>query len=157
MSEYFVLFPNCIPVRGVIRTAVCDLHKRDIHFMPNNFCDLLQRTAHVPRIEFGSIFSSDELQIVEDSIGHLITLNLGCYTSTPSIFAKMNLEFERPNRLSNAIITLTHDSIDMFEKSLKQLSDLGCEAVEVRAFSCVQLLQAHGGNVKDLYLKRILK
>jgi hypothetical protein len=43
MDKYFLLFSNCIPVKGAKRSVICDLQTGKLLLIPNDLYDILEK------------------------------------------------------------------------------------------------------------------
>jgi len=43
LNNYFYLHKWCIPVRGVVRSTVCDFQRGEVVFIPNELCEILEK------------------------------------------------------------------------------------------------------------------
>lgn len=130
---YFKLYANCLPVSGVNHATLCDLGSNSYCFIPIQLYELLEINK-----KFG--FSLSELSAyydgccdegIEKWFTYLESKGYGFYTQEPELFPELNLDWDSPYRLSNAIIEYDKDSVFSLENVLFQLNEIGCQAVEM--------------------------
>ncbi len=135
----FRLFANCIPVRGARRSVICDLQRGSYRFIPNGLYDIL--TAYPDRTldEIRADFEATEHEIIDEYFDFLLRHELGFWCEEPERFPALDLSWEVPQRITNAIIDLDasseHQHPSAFAQLITQLDDLGCRALELRVFA----------------------
>ena len=136
-NSHFILFANCLPVKGASRSLICDLQNEKYHYIPNDLYDLLQETRNTKFVELYNLFEDDDKKIIEEYIEFLLKNNLGFFDSDPVIFPEMSLEWDTPAEITNSIIDI--DATEMaqidYAELFRQLSDLNCSCVQIRSFS----------------------
>lgn len=152
-GEYLRLFADCIPVKGVRRSAIYDLTRSEIHLFPTEYYPLLEwltsRSVASVIKELHGLTSSSSPSYpakLEDFLGFLVDNELAMFTADPSRFPPIQDTWDYPGEIQSAIIDVdmrTHD----FRLILGQLDALGCQFLQVRGFSpiltlavCKQLL-----------------
>jgi SPASM domain peptide maturase of grasp-with-spasm system len=135
IETYFCLYACCIPVKGFTRSTICDLQRDSYVFIPNSFFEIL--TEDLNRI------SVDQLahEMGDDSVwawlNMLIENEYGYYTKDYQEFKNlkaMDLSYYEASRISNSIIDFDSNSNHDVKTIFNQLSNLVCEAVELRFF-----------------------
>lgn len=137
--NYFSLFSNCIPVQGYFRSAICDLQNQEIHFIPNELLKALQDIKNVDKEAIQNIYDSNTLENLNLFLNYLDNKELGFWTSTPHLFPEMNLEWDYPAKISNAIVEIDITFLENTRKVILELEDLGCSAIELRAYETLPL------------------
>ncbi|HEX3525524.1 MAG TPA: grasp-with-spasm system SPASM domain peptide maturase [Thermoanaerobaculia bacterium] len=130
----FTLFACCIPVRGARRSVICDLQRQSFHFIPNGLYEIL--TEHAGE-SIAAIHAAYDHQYDEEIVEYFAFLEqheLGFWCGDPGRFPAIDLHWETPERITNAILDVDEHSDHDYGKILAQLDDLGCKALEVRCF-----------------------
>jgi SPASM domain peptide maturase of grasp-with-spasm system len=138
-KKYFMLFSCCKIVKGASRSLICDLQRSKIRFISNELYAILEGTRENPIEVLNKKFmqnGDNSLYLVFDT---LVNEELGYYTSSPEIFPPIDTHFDHPSVLSNAIIDVSNISNHDFYSINNQLSELGCETVEIRFFELIEL------------------
>lgn len=130
----FRLFACCLPVRGVVRSTICDLQRAEFHFIPNALYEILTKHRDSTMAQLKEMVDPEGHATLDEYFGFLEEHELGMWTSEPSAFPDLNLHFEVPTVLTNAIIDVDQSSAHDWADLLGQLSDLGCQALQVRVF-----------------------
>lgn len=128
----FLLYANCIPVQGARRSLVCDLQTRKLKFIPNDLYSILIefRGATLDRIieHYGEV----NRETIREYFSHLVQAGLGFWTDEPEVFPALDLHFDYPARITNAVIDVDGSSRHDYGDLLKQLDALGCHALQLR-------------------------
>ena len=128
----FVLFANCLPVRGARRSVICDLQRGAFHFVPNSLYEILtdHRGKTIEAIK--DIYENQYDQEIDEYFSFLLHHELGFFCSDPSSFPALDLSWDVPERITNAIIDVDGDSPHDYRKLFAELDDLGCKGLELR-------------------------
>ncbi|MEW7281033.1 grasp-with-spasm system SPASM domain peptide maturase [Aquimarina sp. 2201CG1-2-11] len=138
MDKKVKLFSNCIPVKGVSRAVICDMQLQTIHYIPDSLYDLIIEHFGKSPNEIKKAYDHQYDAIIDEYLSFLEEKNCIFYTDFPEKFSDIDLKWEYPYPISNAIIDRDHtSSYDIF-KVLKQLDELYCKSVQLRFFDEVQ-------------------
>ncbi len=131
----FKMFACCYPVRGARRSVVCDLQRAAFRFIPNGLYDIL--TAHDGETvgQIKAAYDHEYDQEVEQYFEFLIGQEFGFWCDDPEAFPPLDLDWEAPQRITNAILDVDAQSAHDYPGIFRQLDELGCPAIEVRFFS----------------------
>jgi len=132
----FRLFANCVPVKGIRRSTLCDLQNGLWCFIPNALHFILTELKDLTIKEIQAHFGSgDHLPIIDGYFRFLIGNEFGFICDEPERFPCIDFSFVRPEQITNAIIDVDKNSDHPWDDILSQLSDLGCRALQLRFFS----------------------
>ncbi|MFL6195081.1 MAG: grasp-with-spasm system SPASM domain peptide maturase [Thermoanaerobaculia bacterium] len=143
----FSLFACCVPVRGARRSVVCDLQRQTFHFIPNGLYEILTEQAGRSLAEVQAAYGHEYDEEIAEYFEFLERNELGFWTGEPDRFPPIDLTWEAPERITNAILDVDAGSAHDYGNILAELDDLGCKALEVRCF--------HGPTLEEL--SRILE
>jgi len=130
----FTLFACCIPVLGARRSVVCDLQRQALHFIPNGLYEILTEHAGETLAEIKRAYDGEYDEEIDEYFAFLLRHELGFWSSEPGRFPPLDLAWEAPERITNAILDVDRESEHDLGKILGELDDLGCKALEVRCF-----------------------
>jgi SPASM domain peptide maturase of grasp-with-spasm system len=133
-SEVFQLHANCLPVKGARRSTICDLQKQRMRLIPNDLFYILTDLAGLPTSEIKRRFNGNSDEVIDDYFAMLEREAYGFWCDEPERFPKLDLTWERPEKITNAIIDVDRTSKHDYASLLSQLDDLGCQAIQVRAY-----------------------
>ncbi len=129
----FILFADCVPVRGANRSVVCDIQNNKYHFIPNGLYHILKnyegKTIGFVKKEFKDEFD----ETIDEYFEFLLKNNLVFFNSNPELFPKISLEWHSPALITNMIIDfdkLNHS----LKKIIPQLEELKCSYIQFRFF-----------------------
>lgn len=133
-DSVFRLFACCIPVRGARRSIVCDLQRHSYYFIPNALYDILTIHRDRTKSEIKKLYHDASSHIIENYFKFVLEKELGFWCNEPESFPDLDLSWETPSTISNAIIDIDASSRHNFAAIFQQLEYLGCWAVQVRFF-----------------------
>jgi len=134
------LFANCIPVKGVKRSVICDLQRGEVKLIPNDLYTILIGKS----IKIGGVkskFNNEYDDIIDEYFTFLLDEELAFTTDTPELFPEMSKEWYEPAQINNAIIDVSKNSNYDISKILIQLSDLNCKNIQIRFFRKVKITE----------------
>ncbi|HEY3567417.1 MAG TPA: grasp-with-spasm system SPASM domain peptide maturase [Thermoanaerobaculia bacterium] len=133
----FKLYACCVPVRGAVRSTLCDLQRQTYRFIPNALYDILTQHEGKTLSEIKRIYGSKARPVIDDYFKFLIENEFGFWCDEPDAFPALDLSWERPERVVNAIIDIDVDSSHNYYSLLHQLDKLGCPALQYRFFCSI--------------------
>jgi SPASM domain peptide maturase of grasp-with-spasm system len=158
-DNIFMLYANCIQVKGARRSSICDLQNRRVQLIPNDLFDILTKFKGLPTPEIKRHFTPQNGEIIDEYFDLLVEQGYGSWFEDPELFPEMDLSWRRPETITNAIIDVTHRSSHDYQDIFSQLEALGCQAAQVRAYDPLSfeqleviLLAAEGGRLRHLDL-----
>jgi len=128
------IIANCIPVKGFKRSVICDLHRNDIKFIPNDLYNVLSETQGKTIREIKKKYDNLYDDIIDDYFKFLYNEDFIFFTDTPWLFQKMSLNWFSPNKITNAIIDIGTNSNFEINKILNDLNKLYCKHLEIRFY-----------------------
>ncbi|MEA2464534.1 MAG: hypothetical protein QOJ98_2281 [Acidobacteriota bacterium] len=135
----FRLFACCVPVRGARRSTLCDLQRQQYRFIPNGLYEILTvhrgRGVDEVKAAYGNRFDAR----VDEYFAFLEDNEFGFWCDDPDAFPDLDLTFEAPETISNAIIDVGPASRHDFASLFRQLDDLGCRALQLRFYREAEL------------------
>jgi SPASM domain peptide maturase of grasp-with-spasm system len=137
----FQLSACCIPVRGARRSTLCDVQRQAYCFIPNGLYEIL--TAHRGKFvdEIKTIFDHGFDDEIDGYFEFLIQNEFGFWCDEPESFPTLDLRWETPELITNAIIDVGATSCHDFGSLFAQLDDLGCKALQLRFFRSVAMAE----------------
>jgi SPASM domain peptide maturase of grasp-with-spasm system len=141
-APVFQLFACCVPVRGARRSLLCDVQRQSFQFIPNGLYEIL--TAHAGRTvdEIKAAHEHEYDEEIDEYFDFLLGNEFGFWCDDPERFPPLDLTWEAPERITNAILDVDARSDHDYARILAELDDLGCKALEVRCF--------HGPSLAEL-------
>ncbi|MEM6718120.1 MAG: grasp-with-spasm system SPASM domain peptide maturase [Bacteroidota bacterium] len=130
---------NCIVVKGVNRSTICDLQRNEVKLIPNDLENLIKLYEGKTIEEINSKYDTKHHVIVEEYINFLIEHEYAFFTDTPEFYPKLNTNWFEPAEITNAIIDINSDTKYDVQKVLVQLDELNCKHVQIRFFKILKL------------------
>lgn len=160
----YILLSTTPFVDGSIRTAIYDLQRKKIFFIPSSLSKLLKKNSG--KISYSDLITKNAYysKLLKYYEKYLIENEVIYYTDFPNEFKKINLNWQNPSEITNSIISIAKLSLSSSNlKSLFSKLDLfNCKAVELRIehkfdLKEFQKIFTYINNSKILSLNLILK
>lgn len=136
-DSYFKLFANCIPVRGSTRSVIYDLQKMRYRFIPNLLYDIITFQQNKTVGETKEVYHHQYDEGINAFFTLLLNEEWGFFTREPECFPDLDLKWDSPYKITNAIIDIGEQSNHDFQLIVDQLNSLGCAALQIRAYCVV--------------------
>ncbi|NHN26341.1 grasp-with-spasm system SPASM domain peptide maturase [Flavobacterium jejuense] len=135
-ENVFLLHSNCMPVKGYRRSIICDLQRHEIELIPNDLYEILSEFQGKTINHIKKFYKNKYDFIIDDYFSYLVRKEYVFFTNTPRFFPKMNLEYNSPFEITNAIIDVTYslNFLALNENIIDQLIKLKCKHFEIRIF-----------------------
>ncbi|MGB5977381.1 MAG: hypothetical protein WBG62_08215, partial [Cyclobacteriaceae bacterium] len=134
---HFILFANCIPVKGASRSLICDVHRHDYDFIPNALYEMLTADRGKPVREVAASYGEENIETVLEYFDYLEEKEYGFYASEEELglFPQMSLEWDSPSPVTNAILDMDEQSDELAaEAFIRQLDEVMCQALDIRLY-----------------------
>lgn len=134
-KKYFKLFANCIPVKGIKRSIICDLQKGTVRYIPNEIEEILLKTNNnISIFDIKKSYNNKQDKGIDLFFNELEKFGLGFYSNDVEGFVNLSEEWDYPGEISNAIIDIVRKSNHPFKEIVKELDHLNCSNVQLRFF-----------------------
>ncbi|MFY8188675.1 MAG: grasp-with-spasm system SPASM domain peptide maturase [Flavobacterium sp.] len=137
-KKRFILYSNCIAVKGHNRSTVCDLENNTFYFIPNSLNDILSQFNGCRIGEIKKHFKNEFNQIIDEYFEFLIEKNLIFFNNNINLFPKLNLVWKNSSEITNCIIDVKDVFFD-FESVFLQLEKLKCSNIQIRFFKTIDI------------------
>ena len=135
----YLLYSHCIPVKGAVRSVICDLQQGIYYFIPNDLYEILIENRVLDRDLLIQQFGDDNAAAINDYL-LLLNKNEGIFEiddhEDAKLFPKLSLDFDEPSIVDNAIIDVEND-FDNLINVLPELEKLGCMGILIRVLKPV--------------------
>lgn len=131
LDRCYLLFSNCIPVRGYTRAIICDLTRNKIDFIPIELYKILKKKNRKIRNILAK-FNAEEKDIIKEYFYFLLKKEYiyMCDKKMLRHFPPLNDTWENPNLITNLIVEYT-SSYDLLE-IINKIEELGNFNVQIR-------------------------
>jgi SPASM domain peptide maturase of grasp-with-spasm system len=135
----YKFYSNCIPVKGYSRSIIYDLQNETYFLIPNSLYFLIKDGVIDLNIHD---YKDSEKEIIKEYIEYLEQNNLIFKISSNELdlFPKLDLEWNYPSTISNAIIDIKNNWLD-WQKIINELIELQCYHIQIRYFGPVNIEQ----------------
>jgi SPASM domain peptide maturase of grasp-with-spasm system len=140
-GDYFVLYANCIPIRGSFQSCIIDLQRHEVHTIPNDLCNVLMECPTLKIKDIPTLYPKD-INILKEYYDFLEKKELVFKTKYPKRFPRLNKLWDYPSHVTNAIIEFNPFLHNDYKLKIKEFDDLLCNYLEVRIYDWNE-------NVKD--------
>lgn len=134
----FILFGDCIPVKGFNRSVICDTQNNVYHFIPNGLYDILNEYNGKTIEDIKIDFEHEWNEIIDDYFDFLIENKLIFFNSNPDLFPRINTQWNSPSLITNIIIDFD-EIIHDFKNLIPQFEILKCSYIQLRFFKKTNL------------------
>lgn len=133
-SPYFRLFPSCRLVNGDQLSVIADLDRGRMIDIPNLMLEVFQHNQKEKLTvnQLKGCFEHKYDEGIDRIIDFLLKEKLGFFTYDPGLFEDIDLNFEIPYSINNAIIEYAPNSPFQLETIISVLNEHGCQAIELR-------------------------
>lgn len=134
-ERVFRLYASCLPVRGARRSTVCDLQRGEYHLIPNGLHEILTKHRRSTLAEVRGAYGNLHDATIDEYFRFLQERDLGFWCDDPDEFPELELEWDRPTPITNAIVDVDDGSAHDYTSIFQQLDELGCSALQLRFFT----------------------
>ena len=139
------LYACCILVKGARRSAICDLQKQKVDFIPNTLYEILIHDDIFTIKNIKNDFEKKYHNTIDEYFEFLFK-NDYIFTRDEDeleCFPKIDLSWKRPEIITNAIIDIDINENTVSTLNFKnisiQLDELGCKALQFRFWAFAEL------------------
>ncbi len=131
-----MLHAECLPVKGHKNSIICDLNRKKIYPITNDLFDILSNNEGKDKAQIYSYYDEDDKTTLTEYFKYLEDLECihWVHPSLYNSFPKLNLNWDYPSLISNAIIDLSEEVMRKLEIIFHSLNQLGCKYVQLRNF-----------------------
>jgi SPASM domain peptide maturase of grasp-with-spasm system len=135
-NKPFRLFTCCFPIAGAERALVCDVQRKTYQYIPSALYEILTEHDGKTVQEVKVIYNNEYDEIIEEYFTELEKEEYIFFTDTPQYFPKMDLRWEEPFKITNAIIDIDELSPKLpWENIIAEFEKLGSKHIQIRSFS----------------------
>lgn len=132
--KYFQTFTNCLLVKGVKRSLVCDAQRQESDFIPNDMVEILEKLNAKISIEtLISEYGKENENIIVEYLQYLDEKEYGffCELEEFARFPTIDKEFFAPAYITNVVIELTKEKINRIKNIVPQIENIGCKDISL--------------------------
>ena len=113
------------------------MQRNQFDFIPNDLYRILKEGKNKTYFEIKENLSSEDIETLDEYFDFLLKREYGFWCSYEELdsFPEIDLSFQTPSHITNAIIDVDTNSNHDLNKIYSQLEDLGCKDLQIRFFS----------------------
>jgi SPASM domain peptide maturase of grasp-with-spasm system len=135
---YFKLFNSCRVVKGAVTSLIYDLERmNNSNSIPNSLYELLTEHSDKSIEEIKDAYKHEYDTVIEEYFDFLVQNEYIFYCTKEELdrFPTVDFEWKSPKKITNSIIDYDGSlKISAYQKFIKELSKMGCEAVQIRSY-----------------------
>ncbi|MGM9512565.1 grasp-with-spasm system SPASM domain peptide maturase [Larkinella sp. GY13] len=157
VDQYFRLYACCLLIKGSRRSLINDGQRNIFYFIPNSLYLILVNDKNKSYEEILAKYDEkDHITICEYfTFLHQNELLFWCKKEELELFPDIELRWESPAVITNAIIDINGQSYYDFCSLFQELEQLGCKYIQVRCYT-LKLLKFFEDVLCELEDRRIL-
>jgi len=133
--HHFRLYANCIPVNGISRNTICDMQRSEIIYTSHFQHNLITLYKNLSLKELEVEIGSEKMEEANKFFALLVKKEIGMWCNNPSLFPEISKKWDVPSFITNCIVDFDSDTDFNFDSLVKQLDDLGCQALQLRFYT----------------------
>jgi SPASM domain peptide maturase of grasp-with-spasm system len=134
-NTHFKIYATCQIVEGNPHNMLYDIERMNFYELSDSYLQLLSMSKKMDVAKIKRVFGNAQDELIDSIFNQFIGLDLGFYTTEPEEYPDIDLRWESPYMVTNAIIEINDLNSYNFKSVVTQLSDLGCFAVQLRALN----------------------
>ncbi len=137
-EKYFYIFACCKIVKGATRAMVYDLNRNEYHFIPLSFVSIADIMREYRFGDLLQMIDADSINVFMDFINYMLEKELGTFVDDISLFPEIDLQWDSPFLITNAIIDEKEKPQD-YLSIFKQLKELRCLFIQLRIYKPIDV------------------
>lgn len=131
--KYFKLFANCLICKGVNRSLICDLQRRNSIIISNDLVEIIEKLNNKISIDdIHKFYGMDNHETINGYINYLNTNEFGFFCDSIEEFDNfpdLTTDFVEPKKITNSIIEFSNTIENKLDNIIKQLNELHCKSL----------------------------
>lgn len=136
-NKYFLIFANCIPVKGAKESVICDIQMGRYRKIPNILYDVIVESKGKTIGELKKHFNNSMDKGIESYFSFLQKEGWGKIMDVIDGFTELNMDYEDSSEINNCIIDFTDSSLEFIPKILDELDEMRCQYLQFRSYQIV--------------------
>lgn len=135
----FSLYACCIPVKGAKLSVICDLQRNEYIYIPQGLYEILTLHKDKESQQIKNFYPIEVHKTIDEYFEYLVKNEWGFWNDESIAFPSIDLSYDRPEIINNAIIDNGKESNHDFQKYFKELELLGCRFIELRYYEEIHI------------------
>lgn len=134
-KQILKLFACCLPVKGCSRSLIVDTQRGNCDFIPNSLFDILTQWENKTIEEIKAVYNDEHHETIDEYFDFLQQKEYIFFTDTPEYFPKMDLQWDEPCKITNAIIDMNASSpVLHWENIIHEFETFSTKYIQIRSF-----------------------
>ena len=133
-SDFLLLFASCFPVKGASRSLIVDSARSQLFFIGNDHYEILQEAKKRKWTDILDEYDEESQSQLNGLAGFLEKNQLSHWTDEPERFPDIDLRWDAPSVITNAIIDSDASSSHDWRQIFGQLIEVGCRDIQLRFY-----------------------
>ncbi len=140
-NSHFRTYESCRIVKGAKRTIICDTERKRAHLITEDINTILSQDKTLTIGEIKEKYGKDNEDTIQEYFNYLLDHEFIflCTKEELKLFPEMDLSWESPSIISDAIIDYDSNSDYDFNAIFNQLIDLGCIHLAIRFYNNIEV------------------
>ena len=137
-NNYFLLFQNCIAVKGNNGSIIMDLDASSYLDIPDLLFDIIITTKGLKINQVKEYYNHKYDEGIDGYFNYLVDNKYGFYSNDISCFISAPIEFHSPYKVISSIVALNDFNIYNINDTINQLAELSCQLLQIRIYNEVE-------------------
>jgi SPASM domain peptide maturase of grasp-with-spasm system len=134
-DNYLLLYASCFPVKGANRSLIVDTGRSQLFFISNHYYEVIADARTRKWAEVLNEYDEDSQMLLAQLVEFLEKNDLGFWTDDPELFPAIELQWDAPALITNAIIDSDTLSNHDWNRIISELLKIGCRDIQLRFFN----------------------
>ena len=141
INSNFNIFACCILIKGSLRSIILDINRFNYQLIPNSLYEILTEHKDKSIEEIKAFYKQEFNETIDEYFTFLIENEYAfwCDKDELELFPAIDLTWDEPAHITNAIIDINETSDLDFASIIQQFEDLGCRHFQLRVYSTISL------------------
>ena len=141
-KRHLRMFASCIPVKGAVRSGVCDIERGHFETAPNSLIHIINRLRSEPYEALIATYPEADRSTIDEYLDWLVENEWAfwCSDHDEDNFIDLPLNHETPVEIDNAIIDIDAPARLDYQLVFSQLMELGVRHVQIRSYFSAPIL-----------------
>ncbi|NOQ71052.1 MAG: grasp-with-spasm system SPASM domain peptide maturase [Crocinitomix sp.] len=138
-QQFFYLHKWCIPVKGIVRSSICDFQRETLELVPNEMCDILldYNGSQIEKVFKAYEELEGSYDVICEYFEFLVQKEFVYLTEKEDVNISkviMDTSYESPYHINSCIIDFNKDTDHPIKNIINELNVLGCNALQLRFY-----------------------
>jgi SPASM domain peptide maturase of grasp-with-spasm system len=156
-NTYFRVFTSCFLVNGFSRSIICDVQRTDYQLIPNSLFEILTKFPDKSIEEIKFSYKNEFDETIDEYLDFLVQKEyfFYCEKDELELFPEIDLTWDNPSILTNAIVDIDKNSSHNFNEIVNQFELLGTKHFQLRCYD-IKSISFFEGVLNELEERAIL-